>query len=221
MSRKMYALLLPVLAVAAMAMTAGAAQAAPKWEICEKHAGAGEKFSDSECEIKNAAGTWEWVPIPNGLANRVRVVTFGTLTLSVTGGPSIRCQVLDRGFIWNVEAGGLDEITGFENYECELISGTCPAPITVTPGKLAWKTELAAGPVDKIIKPEVKVFCNGTLAGTFTEAAGGPLSPKIEKSSAVFTAATGELEEAGTGVKAKVEGTDHLLTNTGLLVRAK
>jgi len=45
MSRKMYALLLPVLAVVAFASMSGAAQAVePKWEICQKHAGAGTKF---------------------------------------------------------------------------------------------------------------------------------------------------------------------------------
>lgn len=57
MSRKLYALLLPVLAIAAMAMTAGAAQAAPHWFVCEKLGTETGKLIDSECQ-KGTKGFW-------------------------------------------------------------------------------------------------------------------------------------------------------------------
>jgi hypothetical protein len=143
MSRKLYALLLPVLAVAAMAMTAGAAQAntaGGHWFICKK-AGAGSKYADSECQKKQVANGNGW-PSLTGRPNLVQVVTFGKLTITITGVVTITCKVIDAGNIWNLEAGGKDEVTAFTNYECKATPAEdCLEPEIVAKG-LPWATEL-------------------------------------------------------------------------------
>jgi len=223
MSRKLYALLLPVLAVAAMATTAGVAQAAPEWEIC-KNVGAGNgTFSDSECEIAKAGGEWGWVK-PGGAAAKVQVVTFGKLTFAI-GAPAnitIECKVLDGGNIWNEGGAGKAEITAFFNYECKVIAGVCAAPAELIAEKLPWSGVLEAGPVLKVTGITINAKCGGVSKGVFT----GTLTPKIEHSAghpwfANFTAATGELEEPTSKVKAKVTGKDYVETEEGEEVRAK
>jgi hypothetical protein len=221
MSRKMYALLLPVLAIAAMAMSTGAAQAAPKWEICKKEATATHKFSDSECQKEVAnTGFWEWKAV-GPKAELVQVVTFGKLTLTI-GTNKIKCKVIDAGNIWNDEIGGKDEITAFVNYECKSEPAAfCEEPEIVAKG-LPWKTEVLAGPVDKITGVKVTVFCKKVEAGAFE----GTLEPKLVNATeahplwAEFTATTGELT-SGTLGKAKVEGKDSIVTEEDQQVRVK
>lgn len=211
MSRKLYALLLPVLAFAALAMTAGAAQAAVKWELClHEHGGSATKYSDSECQNELTTGKWEWVPIPNGESNKKQIIIFGRLTFTST--ITFTCKVLAGGNIWNLAAGGIDNIETFINYECSSASCTT---LTTTAKGFNWPTETIAGPADKIgtaAKPiEILIDCNGT-----EELFKGELSPKLvnptttEPLKAEFTAATGELEGPG-GAKAKVEGNTRLL----------
>jgi hypothetical protein len=210
MSRKIYAMLLPVLAIAAMAMTAGAAQAAnPHWLPC-KNEGASHKFVDSECLLKTG-GNFEKKALTNGEANKIQVVSFGKLTFTASNGVTFTCKVLDAGNIWNLEAGGRDNIEVFFNYECS--SSVCTT-LTTEAKNLSWPTELLAGPVDKIGSAtkeiEITVTCNGTPA-TFH----GILEPKLANPTekhplqAEFTSTTGELVD-GT-VKAKVEGFDNLV----------
>lgn len=216
MRKTLYALLLPVIAVAAMAMTAGAAQAAePHWFLCEKVGEPNGKFSDSECENAKKEGAWNWVEVKEGVP--VHVVTFGALTFNApTLKIIITCQVLDRGTIENQAAGGVDSVALFENYECVSTGSTVCTTPEIKPGGLPWSSKLEAGPVDAIGPVEVTVFCGGVNQGTFT----GTLKPTIGNSVANFTATTGELTGPG-GVKAKVEGTDHILTNAGDNVTAK
>jgi hypothetical protein len=225
MSRKMYTLLLPVLAVAAMAVTASAAQAVvPKWEICKKEATATHKFSDSECQKEVAnTGSWEWVAIPNGKEHLVQVVTFGKLKLAIAGVVTIECKVIDAGNIWNLAAGGLDEITAFTNYECKSAPPeACTTPEIVAKG-LPWLTELKEGPIDKITGIKVTVICAGAAFGTFE----GTLEPKLVPATeahplqAEFTSTTGELTEPVRVLKAKVEGKDDLVTEEDQQVRVK
>jgi hypothetical protein len=229
MSRKLYALLLPVLAVAAMAMTAGVAQAAPKWEICKKEATATHKFSDSECQKEVAnTGSWEWKAV-GPKAELVQVVTFGKLKLTTEKGLVIECKVIDAGNIWNDEVGGKDEITAFTNYECKATPAeACPKPELIPVAKsLPWPTEVIAGtpPTDKIgtaAKPiEIAVFCAEKEQTVFK----GELSPKLINPTeahplqAEFTSATGTLSN---GVeKAKVEGKDSILTEEDQQIKVK
>jgi len=215
----MYALLLPVLAVAAMAMTAGAAQALPKWEVCEKeHGGSGTKFSDSECQKELATGKWEWVVLPE--KPKTQVVTFGKLTLIIPEVATIKCKVIDAGNIWNAAIGGLDEVTAFTTYECT--SETCEKPEIVAKG-LPWLTELIAGPAVRISGIKITVSCGGGVVGTWE----GKLEPKLENPTeahplwASFTGTTGELEEPVKKIKAKVEGKDSIITEEDQQIKVK
>ena len=128
--------------------------------------------------------------------------------------------MIDGGNIWNTEDGGLDEITAFTaNYECIATpAAECPTPeirangLTATP----WKTKLVTGTPnkDEITGTSVTVFCGGVEGPTYNK---GTLTPTISNPTEThplqftFTATTGELEESKGG-KAKVEGTDSLIT---------
>jgi hypothetical protein len=218
MSKKLYAVLLPVLAVAAMAMTAGSAQAAFHWYVCEKHAGTGPKFNNDACTASGTTNEWEYVRLPfesGGKVTKTMVDTFGTLTLSAPAVPvKIKCNVIDAGKIWNVTelTQGKDEITAFVNFECVTEEGTCPEP-TIVANNLPWQTELAAGPVDKIKGVDVTLFCAKVEAARFNK---GELMPTLTNPTvsdpllATFTTGTGELE-SGTKVKAKVTGSDRIV----------
>lgn len=188
MSKKIYAVLLPLLAVAAFGSMAGAAQAAePHWYSN----GTKLKF-EKEGELF-----------------KTPVVSWGSLKLK-DGTITITCKVLDEGNIWNTVEGspGHDEITFFLNHECS--SAQC-ATATITAKKLPWSTVLVKGtPVkDKITGIEIEVNCAGTILNLK-----GTLEPNIVNGSASgglstatfaeFTASTGTLEGA------TVEGHDHI-----------
>lgn len=151
MSRKIYAALLPLLAVIAFASMSGAAQAAPHWYICKHETVATHEWSDSACSVASAKkGEYERVRLPFNEAEKTRVTTFGKLTLEASTGATVTCFVSDRGKIWNVAltTNGLDEITAFENYECT--SNFCETGLSVTAEGLPWPTELLAGPPVKV-----------------------------------------------------------------------
>jgi len=212
----MYALLLPALAIAAMAMAPAGAQAF-EWEVC-RNLGAGHKFSDSEC-AKEVGGNRAWVKLGT---TKVQVITFGKLKLTAPGPLVLECKVIDGGNIWNEGGVGKDEITAFTNYECKAEPAAgCPEPEIIAKG-LPWKTELIAGPKDKITGIQVTVFCAHVEGPTFK----GTLEPTITQPTeahpllATFTGTTGELENAK-GEKAKVEGKDALITEEDQQVKVK
>jgi hypothetical protein len=215
----MYALLLPVLAVAAMAMSTGAAQAAnPHWFICEKLGTETGKFTDSECQ-KAGKGFWEWIKAKE--TPKTQVITFGKLRL-IFGEITIECKVIDAGNIWNTEAGGLDEITAFTNYECKATpAAACEKP-EIRAEKLPWKTKLVAGPIDEIEGIQVTLLCKEAAVSAFT----GTLKPTLSIPTeahplqATFTKSTGELTN-GKGEKAKVEGKDSLITEEDQQVKVE
>ena len=211
MSKRFYAVFLPLLAVAAFAAMPATSQAAFHWYTCKHEATATHKFSDSECQkaVVNT-GNWEWQRLPFTSA-KTQVITFGKLTLTASNGIVITCKVLDAGNIWNVTEPtiGQDNIELFVFYECT--SAQC-ATISFTAKSLPWSTELAAGPVDKIKGMEFTLNCAGTELTLK-----GELSPKVVNSTETeptfeeFTAATGELEEPVEKLKLKVEGRDRML----------
>jgi len=217
MSRKIYAALLPVLAVAAFAAIPATSQAAVHWFKCEHSAAKTHKWTDSSCSVANAKteGEYERVELPlekEGKVTKIRVKTFGVLTLSV-GTVHVTCFVDDHGKVWNKTAAtnGLDEVQFFENYECE--STSCPSGVTITAEGLPWATELGAGPIDTIKGIQIKLVCTGVLTETFT----GELSPKFVNgtqangggSFAQFEAGSGTLTGSG-GNKATAEGRDYV-----------
>jgi hypothetical protein len=214
MSKKIYAMLLPLLAVVAFASISGGAQAAEfHWYLCKHETSSTHKFSDSECQNEVAnTGAYELVRLPFTSAKTL-VDTFGTLTLKTNAGITVTCNVIDAGNIWNVSeaTSGKDEIVEFVNFGCKTEVGTCATPEIKAKG-LPWAAELAAGPVDKIKGIKVTLVCGGAEAGTVE----GELKPTIanptptESLLATFSAATGTLTGAG-GLSAEVIGSDRIV----------
>ena len=159
MSRKLYAALLPLFAVAAFAVLPAVAQAQPHW------------YSNGKI-IK--AGT------------KVAVTTHsspGGLDFKAVG-ETITCTVKDKGTITNPTGGGagVDEITEFENTKCVAEPSSCAAgeTETLTAGNLPWPSVLSGPPggpfKDTISKIEIKVECSTKgVIDTFT----GQLTPTI------------------------------------------
>jgi hypothetical protein len=215
MKRKMYALLLPILAVAMMGISVGTAQAAFHWYSCVKNAGAGTKFNNEGCTATGATNEFEQKLL--GENPKTMVDTFGTLTLVGNNGLSVTCKVIDAGNIWNPagEGAGKDEITAFVNFECVASpAAACKEP-TIEAKGLPWPTELGAGPIDTIgtvAKPiEVTLKC-GAESFTFK----GELKPKVinptvsDPMIVEFVATSGTLTGPGT-LTATVSGQDRLV----------
>jgi len=221
MSKKMYALLLPVLAIAAMAMGAGSAQAAVHWFKCEHSAAKTHKYTDSSCSVENTKkeGEYERVELPlekEGKLTKLHVKTFGVLTLLASTGAEAKCFVDDHGRIWNKSAAtnGLDEIQVFENYEC--VSNFCSAGLELIAEGLPWQTELAPGtpPTDKITGIKIRLKCTtpatnvlfeGSLTPTFvngTQMNGGTSFTHFENLAGLTAAG---------GVTATVSGNDYVI----------
>jgi hypothetical protein len=218
MSRKMYALLLPVLAIVAMAMTAGSAQAAFHWYKCAAVKAGEGKFSNNACTAEGEKHEFELKRLPFSEAEKLQVISFGKLKLTLASGVSITCKVSDAGNIWNVALAepGKDEVTSFVTYECVASPAEdCPEPEIIAKG-LPWKTELgenaAKEPIVKIKGIKVTLFCSKVEVTTFE----GELSPTLTNPTVseplvlTFTAATGTLENAAKE-KAKVEGADRIV----------
>jgi hypothetical protein len=212
MSKKIYAMLLPVVAVAAFAIAPATSQAAVHWSKCEKVAAG--TFLDVGCTEAGGSKTFAWKVLPFTEA-KTQIVTWGTLTLTDSEALKVECKVIDAGNVWNgLEAAqGKDNIEVFVNYECK--SASC-ATVTIAAKKLPYSTELAAGPIDKIKGIEITVNCSGTEV-TFT----GELSPKVVNGTTQVAPTVAKFEGAGsetlTGpgtVTATVTGSDRI---TGFL----
>lgn len=221
MSKKLYGLLLPVLAVLAFAGMSGAAQAAPHWWNCHEVAAGTGKFTDPDC-TKAGAGNYELTRLPFTSA-KTPVVTFGTLTLTV-GADTITCRVSDAGNVWNtlISNPGLDEIVQFQNYACTIApAAACTAGLELTASGLPWSTELneVEEPVgsgkfvlrDKIKGIKVTFKCTAPMA--INEVFEGELNPKFTNNSPSFVefdAAAGHLTSAHLG-NGTVGGKDKIL----------
>jgi hypothetical protein len=209
MSKKLYAALLPVLAVVSFASMSGAAQAAPHWYKCEKVVAG--TFLDVGCTEAGGSKTFELKRLPFN-EEKTQVVTWGTLELTFSG-ITIKCKVIDAGNVWNTTepAVGKDNIEVFVNYECS--SASCTTSTIVAEG-LPYETELIAGPPirDRIKGITIKATC-GALTETFT----GELTPEVVNGTsqvkptvAKFGAGSGELT-GGAGGKATVAGSDRIV----------
>lgn len=209
MSKKLYGLLLPVLAIMAFAAFGGVAQAAPHWYMCHNEGTESHKYLDKDCEEESASetGLYELLRLPETGA-KTAVTGKGTLTLH-QGTLEVTCDATFAGSIWNPANGGAgeDEITSFTNTNCKSNSPMCVTP-AITALKLPWKTLLLAGaPIrDEIKGIEVDLTCEGVAVETFA----GTLTPAIKNDSptlAEFGAGSGELTGTGTAKpKATVTG---------------
>lgn len=218
MSKKLYGLLLPVLAVAALAATTSAAQAQPRFFYCMKPGGNTWRFtSEATCiagtpEVTN--GTWERsFPLP---AKPLKVKTHGTVTFHALGN-EIECQVKDKGTIWDESGVGHDEISEFKNENCVLVSGTCVNP-ELAASNLNWHSELeepAAGEIrDAITGTTITVICNKTAVDQFNKGTLTPLMVNGSPTVGEFDAGSGELEDSS-GNKATVTGSDAVEGESG------
>jgi hypothetical protein len=178
MSKKLYAALLPLFAVAAFAVMPAVAQAAPHWYKCEAKAGGG--FHDPDCTETGGTKNFELTRLPFTSA-QTQISSYGILPLTSAIG-ELRCKNLDAGNIWNetLALPGKDEITVYVLYECT--SPTCKKGLEVTAEGLPWPTELVevAGVIrDKIgtaAKPvKIRVKCAEPVLNTVFE---GELTPK-------------------------------------------
>lgn len=220
MSRKIYAAVLPLLAVVAFAAMPATSQAAFHWYKCEKVEAGKGKFSTNACTAEGEKKEFELKQLPF-TSEKLQVDTWGTLTItSVALKVKITCNVIDAGKIWNevLANPGKDEITAFSNIECKTEEGTCATPeVQTVQASLPWPTELTATGADKIgtaAKPiMVKLFCGGAeavaLEGELTPTLTNPTtsSPLL----ATFTSTTGELHNAAGTVKATVTGSDNVV----------
>jgi len=184
MSKKLYGLLLPLLAVVAFASMAGAAQAAPHFYKCEHFAAKTHKWVDSACSVESGTnvGEYERSRLPFTGA-KTRVKTFGVLTIHNEHIGEVKCFVDDHGKVWNtlLAEPGFDEVQFFENYECESSTSPCTSGWVLTSEGLPWPTELLAGPPirDKIgtaaTPVKIKVVCTSLAVN---EVFHGELTPK-------------------------------------------
>ncbi|MGO9103420.1 MAG: hypothetical protein ACLQQB_10975 [Solirubrobacteraceae bacterium] len=178
MSKKLYAALLPLLAVIAFGTMTAVAQAEPHWYKCE--AKAGGAYHDPDCTEKTGT-TWELTRLPF-TSEKFQVSSYGILTLKNATLGEVTCKNLDAGNIWNVNLAtpGKDEITVFVLYACK--AATCTTGLEVTAEGLPWPTELievagvirvkigtAAAPV------KIRVKCTTPAVNTVFE---GELTPK-------------------------------------------
>lgn len=216
MSKKLYAALLPVLAVAAFAVVPSIASA-QEWHRC---------VTGSPHSAVCPAGQHLVTVGAKGAA--VKVLTKGTLTLTdeqILPGPPpdpvvVVCHIVDDGIIWNEGGVGRDLIESFE--EDPAFKPACTA--TVSGGAcekasfkaiLPWESvlETVAGVTrDKISKIEVDItLTNCPEIGTATLPYTGSLTPRIVNGSA--TAATfAEFDQPGSGHLTSALGTEGKVT---------
>jgi hypothetical protein len=184
MTKKLYAALLPLFAVAAFAVMPAVAQAAPHFYKCE--AKAGGKYHDADCTEK-VAGNFELTRLPFTSA-KTQVITWGKLTLTNATLGKVTCKKIDAGNVWNTTeaAVGKDNIEVFVLYECTAAACPSPGVLTVTAAGLPWLTELVAGtPIrDKTTGISVTIKCTEpAVEAVFT----GELTPEFVNDSPSYT----------------------------------
>src|ERR1017187_8873682 len=119
MSKKLYAALLPLLAVSAFAMAPAVAQAEPHWYSCHEVAAGTGKYTDPGC-TKKVAGNFELTRLPFTSAKTPFIIS-GTVSLkNASTGELGPCRVSGAGNVWNVNLAnsGKDEVEVFTLYGC-------------------------------------------------------------------------------------------------------
>jgi|ERR1017187_6046990 hypothetical protein len=180
MSKKLYAALLPLLAVSVFAIAPAAAQAAPHWYSCHAVAAGTGKYIDADC-TKKEKGNFELTRLPFTEA-KTQVITWGKLTLTNATLGKVTCKIIGAGNVWNTLLAnpGLNNVEAFTLYECT--STTCEGTLTAPTAGLPWPGELLAGPpirlkigtaatpmslTLKCTKPAVEITMTGELTPEF------------------------------------------------------
>ena len=220
MSRKfVFALIAPVLAVAAFVVMPAMASAAPAWYLCLNLGEGNGKYTNQHCNVLGGEEAWEWMELKTG--ESAMITSHGTTSFSLVTGPNtITCTTLkDEGTITGGRPG--TDTTTLHFSGCSL-NGVCP--INPISGTVSSALE-GAGPIfDRIsINPAAPFVIEGTAGsapcpegpiGIVTGSAAG----EVNGSKLVF-AAVGGLEF--NGEPSTIEGTDVQETLEGGLVTAK
>lgn len=151
MTKKLYGVLVPLIAVVAFVGMPAAAQASPHWYK-------------------------EGTRLPF-TSVKTGTVMSGNLKFTYSDGLVVTCQMLGAGDIWNTTLAndGKGNLEVFQNYGC--VSAQC-ATFSILPGKLPYETELTektTGTIRDSMKiTELVVTCSGTSL-TFS----GIVEPKV------------------------------------------
>ena len=168
--RKLYALLLPVLALVAFASVTAAASAAPEYELCKEVTKETGKFTTIGCTTEKAKSNFEKELVGN-LSNGVVTTSknkSGTVAVLKAGESGIECTVVaDEAYIFNRAGVGrdLDEIS-FTKCKATgaLASCTVAEPIEVEANTILEET---GGVIfNKLTPPTGEPFTEVDLTGT-------------------------------------------------------
>ncbi len=186
MSRKLYAALLPLFAVAAFAVLPAVAQAQPHW------------YSNG---TRIAGGT----KVKVTTSSRTGKLKLEDKEIIAPAVAEVESTITDDGFVENPAPGGaggpagIDAVESFT--ETNTTSNICAAgEVTTTEAtKLPWPTVLLAGPPIRVeIKGvEIDILCNGVLVARYE----GTLTPRFVNSATPNTCsgATDSYLEFGEG----------------------
>src|ERR1700733_542870 len=181
---KLHAVLVPLLAVVALAAAPAIAQAEPYWTSNGK-------------------------VIPEGQTENVN--TAATLVFTIPGA-TIQCKLKDKETIENPVGGGpgVDHMTTFALAGCTPkpsgCTGSSKAEIIANP---PWATELVSGITirDELKGMELEVKCsNNTVLGIYK----GALSPAVGASVLEFDSGSGHLEDITKTKTMTVSGSDKM-----------
>jgi hypothetical protein len=175
MSSKLYAAMVPLLAVAAFVALPMTAQAASHWYRCHEVAAGTGKYQDAGC-TKKATGNFELTRLPFE-TETATISVAGRLTFLSATWDGLVCSVTGDGKIWNtnVAVAGKGEVQGFEFYECNMPS--CKKGLAATSEGLPWSTELLSGPPirSKLTGVKIRIKCEEP---TFNVLFTGELKPE-------------------------------------------
>jgi hypothetical protein len=215
MTNRLYAILAPVVAIAAFTMVPTVAQgAAQHWYKCEKFENATHNRKDIGCTESTTTGHYELERLPYGETHKIPVVLSGDITIS-TANLTESCSVHATGSVWNTIPAGEGDIEEFAFSKCFTEVGTC-LELGIVMEKLPYGAALAAGPVDEIHGIQMTLSCSGKTRWVFT----GTLTPKIingtsptKPTVAEFTLSTGELKEGSESMRwegeLEITGAEH------------
>jgi hypothetical protein len=204
MSKKLYAAILPLLAVAASVTMPAVAQAAPHWYTCDSSASG--KFSEAFCNKAASPGSFEWTRLSEGASAKVYI--GGTLAISELGDMTT-CAVKGKEQIENPVGGGsgVATITEWVFSGCESASecGSVNFAVLHAGKKLSATNGIPAKLIEveenakKITKYEIsgmemEVRCEGAFVSLANK---GALTPTIGSSTEEFGSESGLLETTG------------------------
>jgi hypothetical protein len=130
--KKLYAALLPLVAIVAFVAVPAAAQAQPTWEACK--AKTGGKFTTNTCATEGTPKSFEWEKVGNlseaVLTDTKNVTGKSALLENEAKTAGISCEVVkDESWVWNRAGRGRD-INEVEFTKCKGVGGLATCAVT-------------------------------------------------------------------------------------------